>query len=655
MASLVAMKKIDLLILKAHVNQVVAKIGFSESMEIIESKNRDEDFSHVRNDYYNKVNSLRQRLNQLLIDMKMVIYDNEANAQDEYLLDLVSIEENIDWIESEIGEELKKLKALENTILELEGMLRELSAFGYIDVNFTKLTTFENVYLAYGRIPKSRQKYIEKESGNRLLFIPVGQGGDYICMSSKKGKWALETALRNLDFERKDIESFKNDSIKSLIQETEVRLTESRDRHRALMDKINTFKRTRKNAILKLYISLNIQEDVDSALAKFSRTDKIYQITGWVESAKIESILEEIKKITGNRFYMVIIDPSEMAGYSQGEVKVPIKLKKRKFWSNFEILVKNYGLPEYGEIDPTLIVAITYLVMFGLMFGDVGQGLVFVIIGILMKIKKIKAMNRFRHLGLLFICMGTASMIFGALYGSYFGMEHFIAPLFVNPMNGFMKIFLIAIGFGIVFMTIGLIINIYNQLAKKRYFQAFFDKTGIFGLWFYMGTLFMAFRSLVLKKPFQFMSFEMWLLSLLPLILIVSREWIHFFIEKKHGHANDGFGSLILVTFIEILETVIYYLGNSASFLRLGALSLAHASLSFAIFTMAGLLKGSLVGNIFSILIIIIGNIFIIVLEGLVASIQTMRLQYYEFFSKFFSGTGKSFKPFKIEKVKKSI
>jgi V/A-type H+-transporting ATPase subunit I len=421
------------------------------------------------------------------------------------------------------------------------------------------------------------------------------------------------------------------------------------------MGKINTFKNFRKDVLIKLYVSLNVKEDVDAALTKFSRTDKVYQISGWVESDKISFIMEEVKKITKNHFYVIITDPKEIDGYSRGEIIVPVKLKKRKFWSNFEILVKNYGLPEYGEIDPTLIVAVTYLAMFGLMFGDVGQGFVFFALGILMKIKKIKAMNRFRQLGILFICMGTASMIFGVLYGSYFGMEHFIAPLFVNPMSGFMKIFLIAIAFGIVFMTVGILINIYNQFSKRRYFQAFFDKTGVFGLWFYVGVLTMAARSLIFKKPFSIGGIDTILLVLLPPILIVSREWIHYFIEKKHGHAQDGFGSLILVTFIEILETVIYYLGNTASFLRLGALSLAHASLSFAIYTMAGLLKGSLMGNIFSIVVIIFGNIFIIVLEGLVASIQTMRLQYYEFFSKFFSGTGKGFKPFKIEKVKKSI
>jgi V/A-type H+-transporting ATPase subunit I len=138
-------------------------------------------------------------------------------------------------------------------------------------------------------------------------------------------------------------------------------------------------------------------------------------------------------------------------------------------------------------------------------------------------------------------------------------------------------------------------------------------------------------------------------------MLVILKPFVHLFIEKKHGHKGEGLFITILESIIETIETFVYYLSNTASFMRMGALTLSHASLSYAIFTIAGIMGDSLAGNFFGIVIIVVGNIFIIVLEGLVAAIQTMRLQYYEFFSKFFSGDGKGFKPFKIEKVKKRV
>ena len=216
----------------------------------------------------------------------------------------------------------------------------------------------------------------------------------------------------------------------------------------------------------------------------------------------------------------------------------PVKLKNNWFTRPFEMFVSMYGLPEYGGFDPTPLVAYTYCFLFGMMFGDLGQGLLLSVIGLLMwKLKKMM-------LGRILARVGIFSAIFGTAYGSVFGLEHLLDPFFINvlgfpgkPIEVFdpettNMLLLVAIGIGAVLITVSILINIILSLKKRDYERSIFGNNGVAGLVFYVSViaaaaLLMFFNINVLNPLFIILCI------VLPLLLIFLREPLANWVSKR--------------------------------------------------------------------------------------------------------------------------
>jgi V/A-type H+-transporting ATPase subunit I len=326
-------------------------------------------------------------------------------------------------------------------------------------------------------------------------------------------------------------------------------------------------------------------------------------------------------------------------------------------------MVFSYSVPLYGTIDPTPFVAVMFVILFAIMFGDFGQGFVGLAIGLLIRSGWIKSFESYRkkNFGTVFMIAGAASMLSGLLYGSFFANEEVLVPfsrwltgeLFGRPMDhivslaGFQKIILffgVTIGVGVVINSAGLVINLVNMIGRRRWEEAFLTKTGLAGALFFWYLIFVAIR-VVLGGRFS--GFDLAALAV-PLLALFFREPIIRLAEKKNPVLKDGLFSFIMEGIVEILESGIYYISNSVSFLRVAAFALAHAVLSTIVFLLADMVSGAAGGIVFRIFIILLGNSIIIVLEGLIVTIQVVRLQYYEFFSKFFTESGEEFRPFTL-------
>ena len=332
----------------------------------------------------------------------------------------------------------------------------------------------------------------------------------------------------------------------------------------------------------------------------------------------------------------------------------PVKLKNNWFTRPFEMFVTMYGLPEYGGFDPTPLVAYTYCFLFGMMFGDLGQGLLLSVIGLLMwRFKKMM-------LGRILARVGIFSALFGTAYGSVFGMEHLLDPLFINvfglpgkPIEVFNpettnSLLLIAIGIGAVLITVSIIINIVLGLKKKDYERSVFGHNGIAGLIFYISVigaaaLLMIFNVNVLNPIFIILCI------VVPLLLIFLREPLSKRMAKKKDlKPEDGVGSFIITNFFELFENVLSYITNTVSFLRVGGFVLSHAGMMAVVLTLM-----EMIGGIGSPIVFVVGNLFVMAMEGLIVGIQVLRLEFYEIFSRFYEGDGKEFRPatvrYKIE------
>lgn len=329
----------------------------------------------------------------------------------------------------------------------------------------------------------------------------------------------------------------------------------------------------------------------------------------------------------------------ESAGAARKAPEPPTKLKNLRIFRPFEFFVEMYGMPRYGSMDITAFVAVTYTVLFGIMFGDLGQGAVLVIGGLILWLKKKSRLAR------AIIPCGCASMVAGCVFGSVFGYEDLLDPVYhslglagkpVEVMESINGILVFAIGIGVSLVVISILVNIIGHLRQKRFGAALFDTNGLAGLTLYVfGVLlvygFMAGTQVVPSA----VAFP--IMGVCAVILFLKEKLIAWVDKTEHG-ARQSVADFIMQNFFELIEYILSYFSNTVSFLRVGAFVLVHAGMMMVVFSLAGESR-----NIF---VVILGNVLIIALEGLLSGIQALRLEFYEMFSRCYEGGGKPFRSF---------
>jgi V/A-type H+-transporting ATPase subunit I len=348
-------------------------------------------------------------------------------------------------------------------------------------------------------------------------------------------------------------------------------------------------------------------------------------ISGWIPRRREKELRIALEARFHGQYWLDIEEPKA----SEAD-QVPSLVRYPAWLMPFVPLVKSYGIPRYGEFDPTLPFALTYLLLFGAMFGDVGHGAVIVLLAVTLY----KRLGKAAWIG---ISAGAVSMLFGLLYGSIFGYEDVIAPLWLSPLHNPNYVLTVAVGFGVGFIALTLLVNARNRFVAGHAAEALFDSTGLAGLVFYIGAV-GGLASIAGVAAFATVSTLFWLLALAGILTVALFKWVE---------TDAGYGERALVTAIETLETGINLFANTLSFMRVAAFSLNHVALALAVFTLANGLETA--GHWFT---IALGNVVIIVLEGGIVAIQALRLMYYEGFSRFFSGDGTEFVPLKLQGVK---
>jgi V/A-type H+-transporting ATPase subunit I len=405
----------------------------------------------------------------------------------------------------------------------------------------------------------------------------------------------------------------------------------------------------------------------------------VYLLSGWVPADLVPSLVTELEKLTEGRIAVRSYNPEELQDVKEGREKVPVSLNHGAFVKGFENVVFSYGAPLYGTIDPTPLVAIFFTVLFGIMFGDLGQGLVLLLLGILTGRRGSRLLSGFRKFSVPLIAVGISSMVMGVLTGEFFTNEDIIvgptravtAFITGRPMDRILTImplpekggsvvklfyfFGFTIGVGALLNSAGLVVNVANQFFLKKYEKALFAKTGLAGLLLFWYAIFIALRfaAALIKPQFYMFSFR-WFDTvglLLPISGIFFGSAIWRLFSGERPMFAEGVMVFVMEGFVEVLETVSTYVSNTVSFLRVGAFALSHAVLAYIVFRFSEEVSAFPAGTAISILILVFGNLVIILLEGLIVAIQVVRLQYYEFFSMFFTDVGVEFSPFRFRKA----
>jgi len=551
---------------------------------------------------------------------------------------------------------------------KLEEALGEAQAFSNLKAPFAELDQLSYLTLRIGRLDADKRNALQASLGDRAVVIPLGEGDRVLAAASRKGRFALDTELKKSDFAPLVIpEGFMGvpaeltAGLRERLGALETRLSELAAEKRQTAAEYGPL-------LLRLHSSYRMAIAVEQLKARLQATKNAFSLSGWVPADTVKSLVADLLRISGGRLAVRSYDPEEMKEIQEGRQKVPVSLQHGAFVKGFEGVVFSYGAPLYGTIDPTFFVALSFTLLFGIMFGDVGQGGVLLLLGILAGKRGWRALSGFRTFSVPLRAVGIASMVVGLLDGTVFSNEHLlIRPtraitglLTGNPTDRILHLmpekgnlerlflfFAFTVGVGVLINSIGLIINIINQCTLRRWEHAFFSKTGLAGALLFWYALFMGVR-LALGGTFAW--FDAVGLAL-PAAVLFLGPVLWRLLSRERPVFKDGILVFIMEGFVELLESVTSYTSNTVSFLRVGAFALSHAVLSFIVFSLADMVSGAGFGGpVFSLLVLVLGNAIIILLEGMIVAIQVVRLQYYEFFSKFFTETGVEFAPFRFRR-----
>lgn len=361
-----------------------------------------------------------------------------------------------------------------------------------------------------------------------------------------------------------------------------------------------------------------------------------YILCGWMTQKDAAAFQKEIEH-DSDTFCIIEDDHNNIMSTP------PTKMKNPGLFKPFEMYVEMYGLPSYNELDPTILIGITYSILFGFMFGDAGQGLCLLIGGFLLyRFKKARLAG-------IISCCGVFSTIFGFLFGSIFGFEDVIDAVWLRPQEAMVNlpfigklntVFVVAVAIGMGIILMCMVLNIINSVRAHDTEKIYFDTNGVAGLVFYFAltcviVLYMTGNAL----PATVILVVMFLI---PLLIMFFKEPLTAVVEKKSEKISGGVGMFITQGIFELFEVLLSYFSNTLSFVRVGAFAVSHAAMMQVVLMLAGAESGG--GTNWA--VVIGGNLFVCGMEGLIVGIQVLRLEYYELFSRFYRGSGRAFEPY---------
>lgn len=401
------------------------------------------------------------------------------------------------------------------------------------------------------------------------------------------------------------------------------------------------FVETHKKELLALSWQMHAGRTLAEAILRFGRLRHTYVMVGWVPTDDLADVTRRLR--LASKEILIETIPTDRHGE---QAHVPVALQHSKLLRPFQMLVTTYARPRYGELDPTWLIALTFPLLFGAMFGDVGHGLVLAGFGALISSRRLKFLNSLGSLGGLITICGLVAAVFGFLYGSIFGFEEILPALWLHPSKNPLQILAVAIGAGVVLLTVGYLIGILNAVRSHDWGHLIFGHNGIAGFVLYWSLLGVA-GSDFAKIPVAPVVFVV--LAIAAGLAIMFSEVLINLVDGERPLLEGGIGTYAIQAPMELFEAVVSMLSNSLSYVRVGAFAIAHVVLTSVVFLLAGLVGSQ--GSVPYWIIVIIGTLVVVLYEGLIVGIQAMRLSYYEFFGKFFTGGGMRFEPLRLSQA----
>jgi len=594
----------------------------------------------------NEYAPLLDRLRELLLGAGIRPEIVEAPEYDSMTID--EARSFIEDADSELGELINARERLSDEIAVCDENIEKAKNFIGLDLNVRQVEECEYIITRFGRLPKDSYVKLQAYSDNPYVeFFPCSRDDAYywgVYAAPITEADNVDRIFSRLYFEKVDISDIAGKPADYIDEQTALKKQLSDD-DKKVQEDIKAYAEQHSDKMLKVFTALCKHHAYMSIKNHACKYRKSFILVGWIPAEYEGQIKEVLSPI--NSVEVTFTKADEEMKHSP-----PVKLKNKFFFRPFEYYTEMYGLPNAREIDPSWFIAVTYTLLFGIMFADVGQGIMLLIAAIYMY-KKMKM-----PLGALLIPCSICSTIFGFIFGSVFGFEELLTPVYkalfglkekpVDVMEGSTTMMLIfgAVGIGVVLLIIAMILNIVSCLKRGDTGGALFGVNGVAGLVFYTSLIVGLVFSLVLGKKIMNTAYVM-LLIVLPLILIFFREPLSKLLKGERKLFEDGIGSFIVDNLFEMFEVALSYVTNTMSFLRVGAFILVHAGMMKVVFVLA-----EMFGPVGYTITIIVGNVLVMALEALLVGIQVLRLEYYELFSRFYIGDGRKYEPVTVKDIK---
>jgi len=544
---------------------------------------------------------------------------------------------------SSLKDQQKSFSQLEQSYKEIHHYLDEGHS-EYIEIHVGKIQ---------GSIDNLRKRL------NEYSALVAENNGIVSTMSLRRDSENINKALDAFSWtesEESEIQKIGSDTVKEFL---DAQIVEAEERKAELEKQVSAKINEQQKSLLEMWCNLRLHELSDQIRSYFSYTKNTTLFSGWVPAKLSEAVEAAIYEASNG---MCVIDWTEIN--EAPPETIPVSMKSPRVLSPFAELVKNYGTPAYGSVNPIPFVAVAYLTMFLLMFADIGQGIVIFLIAFLVERGYKKNPDKKdgiipRSATRLIEYIGIVAALGGIVFGSNFGYPTPFRPLWFSfhnvvegtpvpgtPVQNVYDILKISVIYGIVVIFVGLLINWVNLVRRKEFITMIFDRQGLCGGAMYATGIYMGFQ--YTATGFKSLPSDPWIT---PVLLIgafglLLKEPLLYIQKKRNGREvpklGSFIGSVIMDWVLELLETFTGYLSNTLSFFRVAGYGIAHVSL-MAAFEVLAEMPGE--HTVWGILILVFGNVLVIALEGLSSGIQALRLNYYEFFTKFFNGTGIAYSP----------
>jgi V/A-type H+-transporting ATPase subunit I len=578
---------------------------------------------------------------QLLTVMKNLGVDAGSPPADlESITDVALARSAAEGLEQQVQAVIGDMAGEQKDLEQLQGYVRQLEPIADIDVEVTALRRSGYVFSLLGTMPVDNIKRLQTSLARiPFVLLPLRQDNRQavvILSGPQQHADIVQRAARSAYLNPLSLPEGYQGTPPQIIGALQADIERIQKQIIEQKGVIANLRDTRQEQLQTLLWRVRAGRILTEALARYGKLHYTYVIVGWVPSSSLDALSERFKHISDE--ILVETYPSERG---RANPDVPVALNNPGILRAFQQLVAAYGRPRYEEIDPTLLLALTFPLLFGTMFGDVGHGLVLALLGGLLASRKVRRLRGLADLGTVVAVCGAVSIVFGFLYGSVFGIEDVLPALWIRPMENIMQILMVTIAAGIVLLTIGFVLGLVNAWVAHDWSRLFFDHNGLAGFLLYWSLLGLAAALFLPSFPIPDVVFIV--SAAISGLVVMFSDLFSRLVKGRRPLIEGGLATYAIQVVVELFETLISFLSNTLSYVRVGAFAVAHGGLSAVIFILAAMVGPA--QGIGYWVVVVLGNLFVVGFEGMIVGIQTLRLEYYEFFSKFFTGGGAPYAP----------